>query len=412
MRSRLLACGFAALVLSGVAGGCAGRPGGAGAGIAAGTAPAVAARPADAKAAAKLVSRSVWGVVPDPPRYKKDLRPELIRGSAVAVSDGTLLASCRLAGGRQRVGLVRHNKYEIARVRAADPGRAVCVLEVVADDARRLSPARGFRSLADLRVGEPVYAVVSRTSAEFAVAEGRVTGTRAAATGGGGGALRTSVALPAGARGAVLVDGLGNLVGFGSGPPAGGGASVAAPVPPRAVTRLANRDLGEAAAVRLAALPSPPRAGDGRAPVLILFRDEPDRDDGDRPAAPAAVATAAGAGPYRSGPEPDVGDAPSRADLGQGAGRGGPETVASDGRGPARGGDGGRGDRGGRDRDERGGRGGGLGDSLGGLGGLGAGGRGGLGRGGGHGRGDDGDRGKRGGDDDDDGGGGGDDDDN
>ena len=36
----------------------------------------------------KQVSRSIWGVVPDVPRYKEDLRPELIWGSAVAVAEG------------------------------------------------------------------------------------------------------------------------------------------------------------------------------------------------------------------------------------------------------------------------------------------------------------------------------------
>src|SRR3954463_1374767 len=72
--------------------------------------------PPTVKDAAKLVSRSVWGVVPDPPSYKKDLRPGLLRGSAVAVSDRTLLASCAAVGGGGRVGLVRHRKYEIAQV--------------------------------------------------------------------------------------------------------------------------------------------------------------------------------------------------------------------------------------------------------------------------------------------------------
>ena len=37
-----------------------------------------------------------------------------------------------------------------------------------------LNVAGGFRSFPDLRVGEPIYAVVSRTSAEYAVAEGQL----------------------------------------------------------------------------------------------------------------------------------------------------------------------------------------------------------------------------------------------
>ena len=43
---------------------------------------------APAKAMLKRVARSIWGVVPEPPRRKQDLRPELIRGAAVAVATG------------------------------------------------------------------------------------------------------------------------------------------------------------------------------------------------------------------------------------------------------------------------------------------------------------------------------------
>ena len=174
VRSRLLAWGLAALA----AGGCADRgdPSLAGAEQAAGR-PA----PSPAKEAARLIWPAIWGVVPEAPRYKRELRPELIRGSAVAVSEGRLLASCGAVGGRQEVGLVRHNKYYKAWVaRAAGGRRGVC--ELLAPGAP-LAAAPGFRSPDDLRVGEPVYAVVSRTSAEFAVAEGRVTGKRPAAGG-------------------------------------------------------------------------------------------------------------------------------------------------------------------------------------------------------------------------------------
>ena len=98
MRMAPLACGLA--LAAALLGGCAG-PAGDGVFRPA----AVAATPPEpsAKDVAKLVSRSVWGVAPDAPRRKQDLRPELIRGSAVAVADGTLLASCRVAGKRARI---------------------------------------------------------------------------------------------------------------------------------------------------------------------------------------------------------------------------------------------------------------------------------------------------------------------
>ena len=177
MRTRLLlTCAVVALSAAGIGSGPAGHgPSGA---RAAEPAARTAGRPDEGEALAKLVSRSVWGVVPDPPRYKKDLRPELIQDSAVAVSDAMLLASCSLVDGRPRVGLVRHNKYWIGRVVAAETGRRVCVLAVPGAPP---GVAGGFRSFGGLRVGEPVYAAASRTAAEVAVAEGRLTAKRAGA---------------------------------------------------------------------------------------------------------------------------------------------------------------------------------------------------------------------------------------
>src|SRR3954466_2414999 len=64
-----------------------------------------APRPTPAKALLKQVARSVWGVVPDPPRRKQDLKPELIRGTAVAVAPDTLLARCQAVGQRRQAGV-------------------------------------------------------------------------------------------------------------------------------------------------------------------------------------------------------------------------------------------------------------------------------------------------------------------
>ena len=87
--------------------------------------------PAPAKVLLKQLARSVWGVVPDTPRWKKEIRPELIRGSAVAVAPNTLLASCQVVGQRRQVGVVRHRKYRIAQVsRPQGLDQEVCVLQV------------------------------------------------------------------------------------------------------------------------------------------------------------------------------------------------------------------------------------------------------------------------------------------
>jgi hypothetical protein len=134
--------------------------------------------PAAPEVPLKQVARSIWGVVPDPPRRKRDLRPELIRGAAVAVAPDTLLASYRVVGQRRQVGAVRHRKYRLAQVsHPSEPDQDVCALRVA--DAP-LNVIDGFRSLPDLRAGEPVYAVVSRTSAEYALAEGQLVATGAA----------------------------------------------------------------------------------------------------------------------------------------------------------------------------------------------------------------------------------------
>ena len=122
----------------------------------------------DPTAAGREATRSIWGVVPSAPRRKADLKPELIQGAAIAVSADTLLADCRATEGRSSVGLVRHNKYRIAKVTHDGAGQ-VCLLTV---SEGPLSPAAGYRSFADLRVGEPVTALASHTSAEVALVRG------------------------------------------------------------------------------------------------------------------------------------------------------------------------------------------------------------------------------------------------
>ena len=176
------------------------------------------------KEAAKLISRSIWAVVPETPAHKRDLLSEMIRGSAVAVSGDTLLVSCRVVDGLGRVGITRHNKYRFAQVVAADQGRSVCLLSV--PDAP-LNVVRGFRWCGDLTAGEPIYAAASRTSAQVSVTEGRVT----ARNGGGDAcALGTDLALPPSTASAILFDATGRVVGLGTGD-GGAGRPTAVSVP-------------------------------------------------------------------------------------------------------------------------------------------------------------------------------------
>lgn len=265
--------------------------------------------PADAAAVRALgrqVARSIWGVVPDPPRHKKDLRPELIRGSAVAVGDDALLASCRVVAGRKQVGLVRHRKYRMARVvRPARHGQ-LCLLRVA--DAP-LNVAQGFRSFADLREGEPLYAILSRTSADYELAEGQLAAKR----GRGDRFLETTLLLPPRGLSAVLFDAGGNLVGLGSGGPTADSVVTAVPLEADLVPRLARRDLGGA---RQAAWPPVPIRRPR--PWLLVLSEEPDRDSD---AARGVIATV---------PENPAGVRPPAAAMGQPAGIEPPDVAGDD----------------------------------------------------------------------------------
>ncbi len=176
-------------------------------------------------------SRALCGVWSrTPPRYKKDLRPGLLRGSAVAVSDRTLLASCAAVGRGGRVGLVRHRKYEIAQVsRPKGAERSgICLLTV---PGAELQPARAYRPPADIRPGEPVYAPVNRTSDDFLLGAGRARRQDGRA------AFRADLSLPPRTRSAVLFDARGNLVGLSAG---GAGTIAVAGLGPALVPRLAE----------------------------------------------------------------------------------------------------------------------------------------------------------------------------
>jgi hypothetical protein len=98
-RLKLLAAAGGAVVLAA----CAGQADGEGRRSANMAVPAVAG--IDPQIAGRPLSRAIWGVVPEAPGHKRELRPALIAGSAVAVSPDTLLARCEAIGRPSRVGL-------------------------------------------------------------------------------------------------------------------------------------------------------------------------------------------------------------------------------------------------------------------------------------------------------------------
>ncbi|MEK0085939.1 trypsin-like peptidase domain-containing protein [Benzoatithermus flavus] len=247
--------------------------------------------------AVETASRSIWGVVPEAPRHKAELRPELIKGSAVAIASDTLLASCRVVGDRASVGLVRHNKYRIARVTAADAGRSICTLRVAQGP---LIPAHGYRRLADLRPGEPVFALTSRTNADLALSRGILASTSA----GSDPFLETTLVLPASAESAVLFDAEGNLIGLGSAGPTRDSLVLATPVSGRLAPQLASRASGPARSP-LAAFWLRLRESDREPPSL--FRTSPSDDGEAATTDTGAPATRAGLGGTTIPPEPAAG---------------------------------------------------------------------------------------------------------
>lgn len=232
--------------------------------------------------AERQATRSIWGIVPEPPRRKADLHPAMIAGAAVAVSASTLLADCAATTGRARVGLVRHNKYRKADVTRGADGR-LCLL-TVADGP--LVPAAGYRTFADVRVGEPVSALSSASAMQVLVVRGWLAGKGDPADP----FLETTATVPA-TSSAVLIDGRGNILGLGSVDSVQDATLIAVPVQPAFVAALANQDLGLLGPV-LAGTVSDPRARPAQAPIVLALGDERDSPERSRPTLAAAESPA------------------------------------------------------------------------------------------------------------------------
>jgi hypothetical protein len=166
---------------------------------------------------ARAVSRSMWAIVPAMTR-KDEVKASQITGSAVAVSADRLLAACGALDDRQEVALWRHDTHLTGRLVTADATGHICTLQVL---EKTLRPVRGLRDPTSLEPGEPVYAVFNETSAEGALAEGRLEASES-------GQLAVSLNLPNEVRSAVIFDGAGNLLGMGATDPRAPGATVAA----------------------------------------------------------------------------------------------------------------------------------------------------------------------------------------
>jgi hypothetical protein len=189
-----------------------------------------AAAGADAHAE-QVIGRSVWAVAPvlDPSSEK----PGRVVGSAVAVSGATLLADCDVAGTGGMTMIARRSTRRPAKAVARGSSGGLCELRPA--DVR-LRMASGYRPFHSVEVGEPVLAVVSRSSRSFDLVRGSITGKGSADDP----FLETSVILPAGTRSAAMFDRAGNLMGFGSAGLVGDAVVVAVPIVPEAAPWLAQ----------------------------------------------------------------------------------------------------------------------------------------------------------------------------
>ncbi len=255
------------------------------AGCAGGIRGAAAPTTPDPAEPAQTAARSVWGLVPDAPRGGADVTPELIRGSAVAVSENTLLASCRAVGDRRAVGLVRRDAYRTATVAARDLDGQVCALRV---DQGSLLPVPAFRGLGDLRVGEPVVAFANRTRADLAL----VRGWLAATSGEPEPFIETTLVLPPDTLSGVVFDAQGNLIGLGSAGPTPDAYTLAAPVADPLAPRLAAVEIGASETVQ-ASLESDPGDAEPPPPLWLTLASGRDGDNGRLTTLPTGSAGAA-----------------------------------------------------------------------------------------------------------------------
>jgi serine protease Do len=135
-------------------------------------------------------------------------------GTAVAVSDDTLLTNCHIvaaADHRITIGSSGKDSDEDAELVAADFAADRCVVRT---RGLRLEPVAGVRSWESLEVGEAVYAIGNPRSLARTMSEGLVSGKRLVR---GSRWVQTTAPISPGSSGGGLFDQRGNLVGITTG---------------------------------------------------------------------------------------------------------------------------------------------------------------------------------------------------
>jgi Trypsin-like peptidase domain len=130
------------------------------------------------------------------------------QGSAVAVSKNRLLTNCHVLEGALKVVLRQGQIEVVAKLEESDPVKDRCVLGVA---EAQLKPVAGVRPFADLKVGEPLYALGAPSGLDLTLADGILSGRREEE---GVRYVQTTTPISPGSSGGGLFDARGNLVGI------------------------------------------------------------------------------------------------------------------------------------------------------------------------------------------------------
>jgi serine protease Do len=174
---------------------------------------AAAALPAQALEPADLfeqVSPSVWVV-----RTFDGAERPIGQGSAVVIAPGKLITNCHVLAKSKVVMVRRRNVMYEAKLEHADAPRDLCQLSV---EGFATTPAR-LGSVANLKVGQKVYAIGNPRGLEVTLSEGLVSGLRGELQGlsldqGGSNVIQTTAPISPGSSGGGLFDTEGRLIGI------------------------------------------------------------------------------------------------------------------------------------------------------------------------------------------------------
>ena len=129
-------------------------------------------------------------------------------GSAVAVTNTTLITNCHILEGHQQSYLVKNKQTYKLTIERFEAGYDRCLVRVF---DTTLNPIDGVRRLSDVEIGETVFSIGSPKGFQNTFAQGIVSGKRRMKN---LDLIQTTAPLSQGSSGGALVDEHGNLIGI------------------------------------------------------------------------------------------------------------------------------------------------------------------------------------------------------